>query len=102
MIARWKLANFKCIKQETELNFAPLTILAGPDSSGKSTLLQSILLIAQTLSSKVNSPSVVLSGDFVELGQFSDVYSFQGESEPVSIEWECASHLQTCRSGGLA
>jgi predicted ATPase len=89
MITKWKLANFKCIKQETELNLAPLTILAGPNSSGKSTLLQSILLIAQTLSSKVNSPSVVLSGDFVELGQFSEVRSFQGESEPVSIGWEC-------------
>ncbi len=89
MITKWKLANFKCIKQKTELDFAPLTILTGPNSSGKSTLLQSILLIAQTLSSKVNSPSVALNGDFVELGQFSDVRSFQGESEPVLIGWEC-------------
>lgn len=89
MITKWKLANFKCIKQKTELNFAPLTILAGPNNSGKSTLLQSILLIAQTLSSKVNSSSVVLNGEFVELGQFSDVRSFQGESEPVLIGWEC-------------
>ncbi|OQW90392.1 MAG: hypothetical protein BWK78_07135 [Thiotrichaceae bacterium IS1] len=89
MITKWKLANFKCIKQETELNFAPLTILAGPNSSGKSTLLQSILLIAQTLSSQLNSRSVVLNGGFVELGQFSDVCSFQSESESVLIGWEC-------------
>ncbi len=42
MITKWKLFNFKSIRKETELDFAPLTILSGPNSSGKSTVLQSI------------------------------------------------------------
>jgi len=89
MITKWKLFNFKSIKKETELNFAPLTILAGANSSGKSTLLQSILLITQTLSSEINSRSVVLNGYLTQLGQFDDVCSFERESDQVRIGWEC-------------
>jgi predicted ATPase len=89
MITKWKLFNFKSIKKETELNFAPLTILAGANSSGKSTLLQSMLLITQTLSSEINSRSVVLNGYLTQLGQFDDVCSFERESDQVVIGWEC-------------
>ena len=42
MITKWKVQNFKSIKQETELDLAPLTIFAGANSSGKSTFIQSI------------------------------------------------------------
>jgi predicted ATPase len=89
MITKWKLLNFKSITNETELNFAPLTILAGANSSGKSTLLQSMLLIAQTLASEINSRSVVLNGSLTQLGQFDDVCSFDRESDQVLIGWEC-------------
>ncbi len=89
MITKWKLFNFKSIKNETELNFAPLTILAGANSSGKSTLLQSMLVIAQTLSSKRDSRSVVLNDDLTQLGHFDDVCSFEKESDQIVIGWEC-------------
>jgi predicted ATPase len=62
MIAKWKLANFKSIREETELSMGPLTIFAGPNSSGKSTFIQSILLVSQTLTSNVRSRSVILNG----------------------------------------
>ena len=52
MITKWKVFNFKSIREETELDFGPLTIFAGANSSGKSTFIQSILLIAQTLAHK--------------------------------------------------
>ena len=48
MITKWKLANFKSVRRQTELSLGPLTILAGPNSSGKSAVLQSMLLISQT------------------------------------------------------
>jgi hypothetical protein len=50
MIKKWKLFNFKSVADETTLEFSPLTLFAGPNSSGKSTCLQSMLLISQTLS----------------------------------------------------
>ena len=89
MITKWKLFNFKSVQEETELDLGPLTILAGSNSSGKSTVLQSILLISQTLSSKVPSRSVVLNGPLMKLGQFDDLRSYDGEANQILIGWEC-------------
>ena len=46
MITKWKVFNFKSIRKETELDLGLLTIFAGANSSGKSTFIQSVLLIA--------------------------------------------------------
>lgn len=88
MITKWKLANFKSVKDETQLDFAPLTIFAGTNSSGKSTLLQSILLISQTLLDKDPTRHVVLNGQFIQLGEFSDIKSTDGVSDQIIIGWE--------------
>lgn len=89
MITKWKVFNFKSIREETELELGPLTIFAGANSSGKSTFIQSILLIAQTLSYKVNSRSVVLNGPLVGLGQFDDIKSNNSQADQISIGFTC-------------
>ena len=88
MITKWKLFNFKSVRDETDLELAPLTIFAGSNSSGKSTVLQSMLLIAQTLSSRATTRPIVLNGELVHLGQFDDIRSFAGEADQISIGWE--------------
>ena len=88
MLTKWKLFNFKAIQQETELTFKPLTIFAGANSSGKSTVLQSIQLIAQTLSNAVTNRPIVLNGDLVRLGQFDDLKSLGSETSQITIGWE--------------
>lgn len=80
MITKWKVFNFKSIREETELDLGPLTIFAGANSSGKSTFIQSVLLVAQTLAHKVGSRSVVLNGALTSLGQFDDLKSNGGAS----------------------
>ena len=103
MITKWKLSNFKSVRQETELALGPLTIFAGSNSSGKSTLLQSILLISQTLAAKVPSRSVVLNGHLAKLGQFNDLRSFGSKTGRVVVGWECQLEPEgRPRADGLA
>lgn len=89
MITKWKVFNFKSIREETELDLGPLTIFAGANSSGKSTFIQSVLLVAQTLAHKVGSRSVVLNGALTSLGQFDDLKSNGGTSDQISIKCTC-------------
>ena len=89
MITKWKVRNFKSIREETELDLGPLTIFSGANSSGKSTFIQSVLLVAQTLSHKVSSRSVVLNGALSSLGQFDDLQSSGGEVDQISIKCTC-------------
>ena len=89
MISEWQVSNFKSIEDETNLSLAPLTLIAGTNSSGKSSLIQSMLLIAQTISSKVPSRSVLLNGTLTRLGQFDDLKSNNGTKNYISIRCTC-------------
>ena len=89
MITKWKVFNFKSIREETELDLGPLTIFAGANSSGKSTFIQSVLLVAQTLAHKVGSRSVVLNGALTSLGQFDDLKSNGSVSDQITIKCTC-------------
>jgi len=105
MITQWKVFNFKSIRRETELQIAPLTIFAGANSSGKSTCLQSMLLVAQTLANKVSSRSVVLNGSLTRLGQFDDLKSADSDANQIVIGWTCKPitdpRLASMRSVGI-
>ncbi|OEH86576.1 hypothetical protein BHU72_09960 [Desulfuribacillus stibiiarsenatis] len=85
MIKNWTLRNFKSIYKETTLEFAPLTIFAGANSSGKSTIIQSILLTTQTLQNPVNSKAVILNGHIIRLGAFDDVISNNAVEDEILI-----------------
>lgn len=88
MITKWKLDNFKSVGKFTELPLGPLTILAGANSSGKSTVIQSILLIGQTLGNRLSSRSVILNGPIVKLGQFDDLKTYGNDNKNIGIGWE--------------
>jgi Uncharacterized conserved protein len=51
-LKRITLSNFKSIGTEASLNIRPLTIFAGVNSSGKSSFMQPLLLMKQTLESQ--------------------------------------------------
>lgn len=89
MILEWQLANFKAVGGNTvPLEFRNLTVFAGANSSGKSTVLQSILLFMQTM---VNREDVALqfNGELVSLGQVEDVWHkgrfINPDGEPIPL-----------------
>jgi predicted ATPase len=85
VLTKWELHNFKSIKTLNDLRLTPVTILAGTNSSGKTTLLQSILLVAQTLGSPVTARPLILNGEPVKLGTWSDIPHCDTPNESVSI-----------------
>lgn len=85
MIKEWKLNNFKSIDQEKDLEFRPLTIFTGANSSGKSTILQSILLVTQTLQSPIASRSILLNGWFKKFGNYSDIVNRRDKNKNIKF-----------------
>jgi len=51
MINRIHLTNFKCFQQQT-VDFKQMTLLTGVNSAGKSTVIQSLLLLQQTFAER--------------------------------------------------
>ena len=68
---KWAAEDFKGLgRGELDLNPGQLTVLAGTNSSGKSSLLQSLLMVSQSL--QQNGP-VVLNGSLTRLGEAKDL-----------------------------
>ncbi len=81
MIESIEIKEFKCIHHEL-LKFAPLTVLAGPNSSGKSTVLQAILLGACAHAQKNLAHLKEVVKPF---SQFSEVYNRYYNAQSVEI-----------------
>src|SRR6266851_66842 len=75
MLKSWSIKNFKPIVDSGELQLAPVTVFAGRNSSGKSSLLQSILMISQTLGSRLLDRPLLPNERLVQLGTFEDILS---------------------------
>ena len=86
MIGYWSVTNFKSVA-EANVPLAPLTIFAGANSSGKSSLLQSILLVAQTLSARAGTQPMILNGHFVKLGQLDDLRNSVTNEKQIRLCW---------------
>ena len=88
MINKWIIEHFKSVNEKTTLELAPLTVFAGANNSGKSTVIQSILLTTQTIQSQVHSRPVILNGHIVRLGTFNDILSNLSDSPVISLGFE--------------
>ncbi len=64
--------NFRSLKA-AKFEFKPITLLIGPNNSGKSSLIHLLLTLKQTLESRNLDAPFVLDGNYVELGTYSDV-----------------------------
>ena len=56
------IQGFKSLAQEARLEVRPLTILAGANSSGKSSIMQPLLLLKQTLQASYDPGPLLLNG----------------------------------------
>lgn len=77
MINQLQLKNIKAWRNSGPVKLAPVTMLLGTNSSGKSTLLQSLLLLKQTIASPDRTMHLNLGGDevndFFNFGDFVNV-----------------------------
>ncbi len=72
MLTQINLRNFKCFKL-LKLGLKPLTLLSGTNASGKSTVLQALVLLHQTMRDQEWSSRLPLNGSAVKFGTVSDI-----------------------------
>ena len=103
MINKLKLINFKCFK-ENEFFFKKLNLLTGINSGGKSSVIQSLLLIKQTFEKRQEIKELIkllsfndkntvfkdifLNDKYVKLGLINDILNEKAIDDEIFIELE--------------
>lgn len=81
MLKHLIIENFKAFQSRTVINFAPITLIYGRNSSGKSSIIQSLLLLRQSLNLQADLDFI---GDLVDLG--SSRHAYHGQNMERAVE----------------
>jgi predicted ATPase len=86
MIQSIRLTNFKCFEQQ-DVILKPLTLLAGLNSSGKSTIFQALLLLRQSyLENLLPTTGLTLNGKLTQLGTAKDALFEEADVDEIGFE----------------
>lgn len=109
MITSINIENFRSIASSGELEIAPITLIMGPNSSGKSSILRPLLVIKQTVDSRDLQRSVQVDGTYVDLGPFRQFVFNQNDKKIVKfaitfspkrrLQWRTAKRVMS--AGGI-
>jgi hypothetical protein len=99
-IAEIQVAGFKSISDVQAIEIRPLTILAGANSSGKSSMMQPLLLLKQTLEASYDPGPLLLHGPHVKFTSADQLLSRLGKRHSsdvfqVGIRLTTGGHFQT-------
>ena len=90
-ITKIAVKGFKSIAEECEIDIRPLTILAGANSSGKSSIMQPLLMLKQTLEAFYDPGPLLIDGpnvQFTEALQFLSTLSSKDRIDRFQIQVE--------------
>lgn len=87
MLSSLTLKNFKPFENQS-FSLKPLTLLAGLNSTGKSSVLQSLLLLRQSClqDDLLDRVGLVLNGDLVSIGTGQDVLFKRSKEDVITLE----------------
>lgn len=88
-----RIKNFRSIKDSKDLKLSNLNIIVGPNNSGKSSILYSILLLKQTLEDKDWNAALVTSGPYLDLGSYLDLINANDPEKSLEINLELNKSL---------
>lgn len=72
MFYEYQLTNFKAFEGPETIPIRPITLIYGPNSSGKSSIIQSLLLFKQTLEQAESGTVLLPRGSLVDLANYQE------------------------------
>lgn len=88
MIKKLNIKNIKCFT-DLSLELEKLNVLTGLNSAGKSTVIQSLLLLRQAYDMNSISSGLHLNGDLVTIGTGYDLLNRDSGEDIIEIKIEC-------------
>ena len=91
-IAKIAVKGFKSIAEECEIEVRPLTILAGANNSGKSSIMQPLLMLKQTLEAPYDPGPLLIDGPNVQFTFAEQFLSAIGEKKVNCFQIRIETH----------
>lgn len=87
MINKINIRNFKCF-DEFCLPMSNINVLSGINGMGKSTVIQSLLLLRQSMVKNSGISGLKVNGEYISLGNGQDILYEKAEEEQIGLGYE--------------
>jgi hypothetical protein len=103
MLKKLTIKNFKPYGDIASVRLAPITLIYGPNSSGKSSIIQSLLMMNQTLNSEQarGRNDLITRGTNVDLGNFSSILHRHDEDKTLQLGYEFSARSSSRSSASM-
>ena len=88
MIKAIGLRGFKCFNEKKQISLKPVTILYGKNGRGKSTVSQSLLLIAQSMRKNNSLNHLIINDGYINQGLFDELINNNSSTRAFEISIE--------------
>lgn len=83
------IENFKGIKERVQIEFKPITLLFGPNSAGKSTIIHALHYAHEIFERQNFNPNqTIFGGDSIDLGGFKNLVHQHDTTLPIKLGFE--------------
>src|ERR1043166_8519936 len=80
-----EIENFKSFGERQAIELKPITLLFGPNSVGKSTILQALHYLREILERGNIDPDVTIAGGLIDLGGFATLVHNHELAQPIRL-----------------
>lgn len=99
MLISFSLSNFKGFQKLEQINLKPLTVICGANNSGKSSIIQSLLLMKQSTINRRIAPfetenALILDDKEAHLGDWAEVISKHDTEKKLSWNWKLSGEVE--------
>lgn len=84
-LTRIEIENFKGIGSRQSIDLKPITLLFGPNSAGKSTILQALHYLREILERRNTDPDQTIAGGLTDLGGFATFVHDHDRTLPIVL-----------------
>lgn len=102
MLKEYEIKNFKAFAGPVNIPIKPITLIFGANSSGKSSIFQSLLMLKQTLQEgKDSNISLLPRGNIVDLGSFREFIHNHDVTRSFSFKVTFSTPKEICQHSGI-
>ena len=102
MLKEYQIENFKAFAGPVNIPIKPITLIFGANSSGKSSIFQSLLMLKQTLQDgKDSNISLLPRGNIVDLGSFREFIHNHDVTRSFSFKVTFPAPKEICQYSGI-